>query len=54
MKRVVLTVLAAALVFSALGCGTIKGFGEDVQTVGRWVTKGSQEVEESVSGKNEK
>ena len=46
MKKLVL--LAACLTFmvTSFGCSTIKGMGEDISTVGGWVTKGSDRVKE--------
>ena len=41
MKKVSLLVLCTILVLAAAGCGTIKGLGEDISTVGRWLMKGS-------------
>jgi predicted small secreted protein len=44
MKKICLFVLGGLLALSIAGCGTIKGMGEDVSTVGRWLTKGSDTV----------
>ena len=41
MRKVCLLVLCAILILAAAGCGTIKGVGEDISTVGRWLMKGS-------------
>lgn len=41
MKRVCLLVLCGVLILTAVGCGTIKGLGEDISTIGRWLVKGS-------------
>jgi predicted small secreted protein len=41
MKKFCLFVLCAALITTTAGCGTIKGLGEDISTVGRWLMKGS-------------
>jgi len=39
MKKIVLFILAGFLVVTAVGCGTVRGFGEDIKTVGRWITR---------------
>jgi predicted small secreted protein len=44
MKRIYLIVLGGLLALSIAGCGTIKGMGEDVSTVGHWLTRGSDTV----------
>jgi len=41
MKRVFLLVFAGLLVVTFVGCGTIKGFGDDISTVGHWFTRGA-------------
>jgi predicted small secreted protein len=41
MKKITLFVLTGLLVMTVVGCGTVKGFGDDISTVGRWLTKGS-------------
>lgn len=45
MKKVLLFVLCAmcAVMFSA--CSTVKGLGDDIQTVGHWFVKGSDKVQ---------
>lgn len=41
MKRVWLFVFCAILILTVAGCGTVKGLGEDISTIGRWLMKGS-------------
>ncbi len=48
MKKAILGLFACAFLISLAGCSTVKGLGEDVSTVGGWITKGSEHVEESV------
>lgn len=48
MKRAVLSIALLALMASIYGCSTVRGLGNDVATVGGWITKGSDHVEESV------
>lgn len=45
MKKVSALLVLTALVITLSGCETIKGFGEDVSTVGRWLTKGSEKAQ---------
>jgi len=44
MRKVYLFVLAGLLVVTAVGCGTVKGFGDDISTVGHWFTRGADRV----------
>ena len=39
MKKITLFVLAGLLVMTSVGCGTVRGFGDDISTVGRWITR---------------
>lgn len=48
MRRMILSVVAVAFIASLAGCNTIKGIGEDVKTVGGWISSGSEHVEESI------
>ena len=41
MKGMCLFVLAGLLVMTIVGCGTVKGFGDDISTVGHWFTRGA-------------
>ncbi|MBU0710012.1 MAG: entericidin [Candidatus Omnitrophica bacterium] len=41
MKNICLLVICGLLILSIAGCGTIKGLGDDISTVGRWLVKGS-------------
>jgi len=41
MRKMVLFLLLVLLTATAIGCGTVKGIGEDISTVGRWLTRGS-------------
>ncbi|MBN1870592.1 MAG: hypothetical protein JW847_08470 [Candidatus Omnitrophica bacterium] len=38
MKRICLLVLCGLLVMMVVGCNTLKGFGDDISTVGHWIT----------------
>ena len=49
MKKFALGVICLMLTVVCIGCNTIKGLGEDVSTVGGWVTKGADNVENSGS-----
>ena len=44
MSKLGLVVLCTLFVLSAVGCGTMKGIGEDLKTVGGWFTKGSDKA----------
>jgi predicted small secreted protein len=46
MKKACLFVLCGFLMLTLVGCGTIKGLGEDISTVGRWLIKGSDAATE--------
>jgi len=48
MRRIILSVLVFAFVVSLAGCSTIKGIGDDIKTLGGWITSGSEHVEESI------
>ena len=48
MKRIVLAGVCLVLAVVCIGCNTIRGLGEDVSTVGGWMVKGSENVEENV------
>jgi len=41
MKKVCLFILCAILLVTVVGCGTIKGIGEDFTALGGWVSRGS-------------
>ena len=41
MKKACLFVLCALLILTAVGCGTIKGIGEDISALGGWLIRGS-------------
>jgi predicted small secreted protein len=44
MKKGYLMLLCGLLLLSAVGCGTVKGIGEDISTVGKWLTRSSNTV----------
>jgi len=44
MKRHFWLALSGLLILAIAGCGTIKGIGEDIGTVGRWLSRGSDNV----------
>jgi predicted small secreted protein len=46
MKKFVLFVLAGLLLTTVIGCGTVKGIGEDVTTIGNWLTRGSDRAKQ--------
>ena len=46
MKRALLTGFCLFLTVACVGCNTIRGLGEDVGTVGGWVVKGVDNVQE--------
>jgi len=41
MKKICAAILCGLLMLTMVGCGTIKGLGEDISTLGRWLIKGS-------------
>ncbi len=46
MKKVYLLILCGFFAISAVGCGTVKGLGEDISSVGGWFSKSSNKVKE--------
>ncbi len=46
MKKIGLAVICLMLAIVVTGCSTIRGVGEDLGTIGGWVTKGSDNVRE--------
>ena len=48
MKKIGLLVLCGMFTLTGLGCGTIKGVGEDIGTVGGWFVKGSDSVKDNM------
>ena len=40
MKKISLFILAGFLMLTVVGCGTFRGIGDDISTVGRWITRG--------------
>lgn len=46
MNRALLAGICVLLMVGSIGCGTIRGVGEDLGAVGGWVTKGSDNVRE--------
>ena len=53
MKKLLLLALFICFTISLLGCGTIKGLGEDISTVGGWFTRGSDHVKENMGKKSD-
>ena len=41
MKKIYLFVFSGLLLLVMSGCGTVKGIGQDISTVGHWVTRGA-------------
>jgi predicted small secreted protein len=48
MKTVFLLMLCGMIILTAVGCGTIKGIGDDVSAVGKWLSKGSDTVKQDI------
>jgi predicted small secreted protein len=44
MKKICLFVLVGLLLTTLVGCGTVKGVGEDVTTLGHWLTRGADKA----------
>ncbi|MCD4779922.1 MAG: entericidin EcnA/B family protein [Candidatus Omnitrophica bacterium] len=51
MKKLAWMGLSLSLVLILSGCSTIKGMGEDIRSIGGWISNGSDHVRENV-GKN--
>ena len=47
MKRMLLAGICLVLAVASIGCNTIRGLGEDVSTIGGWVVKGADNVQEA-------
>lgn len=46
MSRTLLAGICVFLMVASIGCSTIKGVGEDIGSVGGWLSKGSDNVRE--------
>jgi len=46
MKKACLFVLCGLLILAIAGCGTIKGMGDDISTLGGWLIRSSDTVKE--------
>jgi len=46
MKQLFFLIIGVAIVTTSINCSTIRGVGEDLGTVGGWVTNGSDRVKE--------
>ncbi len=46
MNKIGLLILGGMFMVAAVGCGTIKGLGQDVSAVGGWFVKSSDKVKE--------
>jgi predicted small secreted protein len=44
MNKICLLVFSGLLLLAMAGCGTIKGIGQDIGTLGHWLTRGSDTV----------
>ena len=44
MKKMILLLLLALVATTIIGCSTIKGMGEDISTLGDWLTRGSEKA----------
>ena len=42
MKKMTLFIMAGLLVVTCVGCGTVRGFGDDISTVGHWITRNQE------------
>ncbi len=49
MKSIFLSGLCVVLMITASACSTVKGLGDDIQTVGHWFVKGSDKVQNAPS-----
>ena len=45
MKKLLLITVCLLLATALIGCGTVKGIGGDIATVGGWVSKTSEVFE---------
>ena len=52
MKRYVYMLVVLILSATLSGCGTIRGFGDDLSALGRGIAKVSDNVRENVTGQN--
>ena len=46
MKKTYLFILSSLVILAIAGCSTIKGLGDDIATVGGWLMRGSDAVQE--------
>jgi len=46
MRKTCVFAICSLLMLAIVGCSTIKGFGDDVSTIGKWLVKGSDAVTE--------
>jgi len=46
MRKVFLMGVCLMLTVTSIGCGTIRGIGEDISAVGGWLIKGVEGVKE--------
>ena len=46
MKKVCFFILCSLLILTIAGCGTMKGMGKDISTLGGWLIKGSDAIQE--------
>lgn len=51
MKKMIYFLLLALIASTALGCGTIRGIGEDIGTLGRWLVRGSDKATQTSTEK---
>ena len=45
MKKLILIMVCLLLATALIGCGMIKGIGEDIASIGGWVSTGSDKVQ---------
>ena len=45
MKKIILSAICLLLATAFIGCGTIKGLGEDITAVGGWLTRASEKTQ---------
>jgi len=48
MRKIILSIFILVFAGSLVGCSTIKGVGDDVKTVGNWISNGAQHVEQNM------
>jgi predicted small secreted protein len=39
IRKAILVLTLAGMLFAAMGCNTVRGFGEDLSRLGHWLTE---------------